>query len=229
MKNILLSLILSLSTLGAVSAAPETPTEVEAPQQDDFRSITQLLLKWGYFRDHKMWEELQDTFHPGGQINVTWYTGDIEGFVQGSIKMAKSGVKSMHVMYPSIVEIQGDRAIAITPTTISGRKEGDGPALDLTSAAQFFDFLEKKDNKWRISRRHAIYQKDRMDSLEPSFTFWLMSFFIDTDDYPSEYKYLAFGLEQGGLKIQPGQIVDNSDQSRALYREGKDWLAQEHP
>ena len=132
-------------------------------------------------------------------------------------------------MYPSIVDIQGDRAIAITPTTISGRKEGDGPALDLTSSAQFFDFLEKKDHRWRISRRHAIYQKDRMDSLEPSFVFWLMSFFIDTDAYPTEYKYLAFGLEQGGLKIQPGQIVDNSDQSRALYQEGKDWLAQERP
>lgn len=56
-----------------------------------------------------------------------------------------------------------------------------------------------------------------------------MSFFIDTDDSPTEYKYLTFGLEQGGLEIQPGQIVDNSDQSRALYQEGKDWLAQERP
>jgi hypothetical protein len=31
----------------------------------------------------------------------------------------------------------------------------------------FFDLLEKRGNVWRIVKRTAVYEKDRMDSVDP--------------------------------------------------------------
>ncbi len=189
----------------------------------DRSDIGQVINKWGYFRDHGLWDELRSTFHPGGEIKVTWYIGSFDGFVDASIGMAEGGAKSAHIMKPSIIDVVGDRAFAITPASITARAN-PGVEVDLDSNAMFFDFLERRSGEWRFTRRVAVYQKDRLDSVGPSFQFWLMSFFLDTDKFDPAYKYLGAAMEAQGYEVQPGQIVDHTDESRALYREGQDWL-----
>ena len=63
-----------------------------------------------------------------------------------------------------------------------------------------------------------------MDSVLPSLKFWLMSWFIDTSEFDPAYKFLGAALEVQGFPIQPGQIVDNTEESRALFAEGQAWL-----
>ncbi|EIT70595.1 nuclear transport factor 2 family protein [Hydrocarboniphaga effusa] len=228
---ILSAFLLTLSFgLGPVNAA-ETHRALSTPNVNatyQARSdIGQLILKWGYFRDHGMWSDLLDTFHHDGEIQVSWFKGKFPGFVEASRAMAQSGAASSHVMKPSIIDIAGDRAIAITPVTIQARARGPlGIELDVSSEAQFFDFVEKRADVWRIARRLCIYQKDRMDSVGPSLRFWLIGFFIDEDAYDPAYRYLALSLSQKGYAIQPGQIVDNTDESRALFVEARRWLSQ---
>lgn len=192
---------------------------------EDRSDIAQLLLRWGYYRDHNLWEELAQTFHADGEIQVTWYRGTFSGFVQASKDMARRGQRSTHVMQPSIIELQGDRAIAITPVSILGRAAvRKGVELDMTSYAQFFDFLERRAGEWRILRRVCIYQKDRIDSVLPSLKFWLMSWFMPTAKFDPAYRNLAMVLSRAGYTIEPGQVVDNTEGSRALYEEGQRWL-----
>jgi hypothetical protein len=192
---------------------------------EDRSDISQLILRWGYYRDHAMWDELLATFHADGEIQVTWYAGKFAGFVEASKAMAKRGVKSMHVMKPSIIDIEGDRAIAITPVSILGRATATlGVEVDMTSDAQFFDFLERRSGEWRISRRICIYQKDRMDSVQPSLKFWLLSWFMPTQKFDPAYKHLGMVLSKAGYTIRPDQVVDNTDASRRLYEEGQRWL-----
>ncbi len=194
---------------------------------EDRSDISQLILRWGYYRDHGMWNELLETFHSDGEIQVTWYVGKFDGFVEASKEMAKRGVSSIHVMKPSIIDIERDRAIAITPVSIMGRATAAlGVELDMTSGAQFFDFLERRSGEWRISRRICIYQKDRMDSVGPSLKFWLMSFIMPTDKFDPAYKHLGMVLSKAGYAIQPGQVVDNTEASRRLYEHGQRWLRQ---
>ncbi|MBS4089815.1 nuclear transport factor 2 family protein [Pseudomonas rustica] len=192
----------------------------------DISEISQLLLNWGFFRDHKMWDELRSTFVDDGIIHLTWYVGSIQGFVEGSKAMSKSPVKTMHVMKPSIVDVNGDRAIAITPASIMARAEVASPGLDLTSEALFYDFIVKDNGIWKISRRYCIYQKDRLDSIEPSLVFWFKSLWMDTSQFDPAYKYLGFMLGKSGFAVQPGQYVDNTEPTRQLYAEGKSWLAE---
>lgn len=207
----------------ALSVTQTLPVAQDPSVYESRSDIGQLINKWGYFRDHDLWDELRATFHPGGEIQVTWYIGSFDGFVDASIGMAEGGAKSAHIMKPSIIDVVGDRAFAITPASITGRGDA-GVEVDLNSYAMFFDFLERKGGEWRFTRRVAVYQKDRMDSVGPSFRFWLMSFFLDTDKFDPAYKHLGAAMEAQGYEILPGQIVDHSDESRALYREGQDWL-----
>jgi hypothetical protein len=62
-----------------------------------------------------------------------------------------------------------------------------------------------------------------MDTVLPSFRFWLMSWFIDTETYDPAYKFLGGALAMQGYTIGP-QVVDNTDASRALYAEGQIWV-----
>jgi len=219
MKRSLLSLLVLTLFFGSNAFADaNTPTV-----QEDRSDISQLVYRWGFYRDHGMWDELLDTFHPDGEIQVTWYIGKFSGFVEASIGMAEGGAVSSHIMKPPIIDVVGARAISMTPASITARAN-PGVELDLTSNAYFFDFLERRSGEWKITRRICVYQKDRMDSLLPSLKFWIMSWFIDTDKFDPAYQFLGAALEGQGFPVQPGQIVDNTDASRALYQEGQDWL-----
>lgn len=221
------SIVSGFLMISLLFSASAMSNKSERLMQQDHTQISQLILRWGYFRDHSMWPELADTFHSDGEIKLTWYIGKFSGFVARSKDMADGGVTSMHVMNPSIIDINGDRAIAITPVAIIARgKAGPIGEIDLTSRAQFVDQLERRSGQWRISKRVCVYQQDRIDSVLPSFKFWLLSLFMDTDEFDPAYKFLGMMLTKAGYPIQAGQVVDNTDAARALYANGQQWLRQ---
>lgn len=215
--------LLSFVILASLVSCENAIAEEYAPTNHQARSdISQLMYKWGFYRDHGMWNELRNTFHPDGTIQVTWFIGEFSDFVDASIKMAEGGIESIHIMKPSIVDVVGDRAIAITPASITARAN-PGVEIDLSSEAYFFDFVERRNGEWKILRRVAVYQKDRIDSVYPSIRFWVMSWFLNTDDFHPAYKFLGAAMSQQGYTVHP-QVVDKTDESRALYAEGQSWL-----
>jgi len=210
-----------LTAVGAQALEEELAMGGEDARED----ISQLILHWGYYRDHGLWDRLAETFHPDGEIQVTWYRGPFSGFVEASRAMAAGGSRSTHVMFPPVIDLQGERAIAITPVEIRGRASvALGVEVDMTSEARFFDFVEKRAGQWRILRRVCVYQKDRIDSVLPSLRFWLMGLFMPTGKFDPAYKHLGMVLEKAGFEIQPDQVVDNTAAARALYEEGQAWL-----
>jgi hypothetical protein len=81
--------------------------------------------------------------------------------------------------------------------------------------------LENRGDGWRILKRVTIYEKDRIDSVEPSFLFWLGSLFTNFDKYSSAYKHLAYGLEKSGFTIVDNLAVHGSIRVAKLYEEGQ--------
>ena len=47
----------------------------------------------------------------------------------------------------------------------------EGIAADLTSHARFLDRLEKRNGAWKLVERAAVYERDRLDPVEPSAAF----------------------------------------------------------
>ena len=44
----------------------------------------------------------------------------------------------------------------------------DGVLVDVICWGRFYDFFEKRDGRWAIVRRQPIYEKDRLDPVDPS-------------------------------------------------------------
>ena len=67
---------------------------------------------------------------------------------------------------PSI--LSGTRAIAQTKMTISQRAKVEDVLCDVVCTGRFYDFFEKRADRWGLVLRQPIYEKDRLDPLDPS-------------------------------------------------------------
>lgn len=191
--------------------------------QDEIE-IARLIVNWGFFRDQGRWQELLDTFHAEGTIAVSWYRGSFDGFVKASEKMAQNNVASKHLIFPPRIAIRGHKAISEANAVIMARAKIGPLEIDVTSYARFHDLAEKRDGQWRILKRTAIYEKDRLDSVRPSLLFWLASLFMNFKQYPEAYRHLAYGLERQGYKIMPDIPVDGSMEASQIYENAEKWL-----
>lgn len=94
--------------------------------------------------------------------------------------------------------------------------------IDLTTYARFYDLLEKREGGWRIIKRTAIYEKDRVDCVQPSLLFWIASLFINLKKYPNACRFTGFALEKAGYEISKNIVEDPSEELKLLYKEGDD-------
>jgi SnoaL-like domain len=193
---------------------------------DDAAQIKQNVANFA-FRDQARWDELRDLFHPDGTIAVTWYTGPIAGFIEGSKKMTASGrAQTKHWVGASRTEIAGDRALCDTDVVIMARSKLAGVEVDITAFARFFDRFERRaDRIWRVARRIAVYEKDRLDPVAPSFRFPILYRLAGFSRYPASYKHLAAGLVRAGQKINTDIVEAGAPAEQELWRAARAWLA----
>jgi hypothetical protein len=191
----------------------------------DIAEIQQNVANFAY-RDQQRWDELRDLFHPDGTIAVTWYSGPIAGFVEGSKKMTASGrSKTKHLVGGARTEVNGDRAICDTDVVIMARSKLAGVEVDVTSYARFFDRFERRaDRVWRIVRRIAVYEKDRMDPVSPSLIFPILYALGRFSRFPAAYKHLAAGLVRAGHTINGDIVEAGTPAEQELWRAARAWL-----
>ena len=69
---------------------------------------------------------------------------------------------------------------------------------DVVCTGRFYDFFEKVGGKWLMVRRQPIYEKDRMDPVDPAATVKLDPAVLAK--YPEGYRHLAYLQAQVGYK-----------------------------
>ena len=74
----------------------------------------------------------------------------------------------LHFLGGSSIEVAGDRAVSQTKMTISQRGPVDGVVCDVVCTGRFYDFVERRDGRWAIVLRQPIYEKDRIDPVDPA-------------------------------------------------------------
>ena len=124
------------------------------------------------FRDQGKWKELRATFTPDGHISVSWFRGPFEQFVERCRASSTPAIPGRGIIcLPPAIKVAGDRAVAETSVIIRVRQTFNGIAVDLTSCSRFLDRLERHAGGWLIAERAAIYERDRLDPVEPSAAF----------------------------------------------------------
>ena len=193
---------------------------------DELR-IRQTLERWALWRDAGDWVRFVTVWHPDGRMVATWFQGPFADFIRVTQEGWAKGVSILHFLGGSAIEVNGDRAIAQTKMTISqrGMVEGtEGQVLcDVLCTGRFYDFVEKHEGQWKLLHRQPIYEKDRIDPVNPAATVTL-----DADrlaQFPEGYRHLAYIQTHIGYTVKldmpmlKGPVVDE------LYRRGERWLA----
>ena len=191
--------------------------------RDDKQACAELIAAWGLYRDQGRWAELLATFAPDGEIAVSWFRGPFRDFVERCRQAFAAGGRSKHLIWPSTVRLNGDRAVAETSIAILVRQEIDGLLVDLTSQGRFLDRLERRE-RWMIIERAAIYEQDRLDPVEPSDAFDAMMKAADVAKFPAAYRYMAFRLLAAGRALALPVHCDGAAETGELYARYDSWL-----
>jgi hypothetical protein len=189
----------------------------------DKLAIREAVENWVVFRDAGMWDRFETVWHDGGWMTATWFQGPYRDFIAISKKSFDAGVNILHQLGGWTCDVAGERAISQTKMTILQRGHINGIPVDVTCWGRFYDFFEKRDGRWAIVRRQPIYEKDRLDPVDPSAVL-----FLDPEllaKFPEGYQHLAYLQARVGFDVKEalpgvrGAAVDK------LYAEGKAWLA----
>ncbi|TMG87780.1 MAG: nuclear transport factor 2 family protein [Betaproteobacteria bacterium] len=154
---------------------------------------------------------------------ATWFQGSAERFIEVSREGWNKGVSILHFLGGSAIDVAGARAIAQTKMTISQRASVDGVACDVVCTGRFYDFLEKRDDKWAIVLRQPIYEKDRIDPLDPGAQLTLDPALLA--QFPEGYCHLAYLQTKIGFTVKRDMPMLKGPAVECLYADGADWLA----
>ena len=186
-------------------------------------AIRDLLENWVVWRDAGDWERFRTVWHDDGRMMATWFQGTADEFIAVSRKGFENGVRILHFLGGTSIDLAGDRAIAQTKMTISQRAEVESVACDVVCTGRFYDFLEKRDGKWGVVLRQPIYEKDRLDPIDPARIPKLDRDVLE--GFPEGYRHLAY-LQTGiGYTVKRDMPGLTGPAVTALYGRGKAWLA----
>ena len=197
-------------------------TDIEA--MHDRLLIRELVENWAIWRDSLDWERFRTCWHADGRMMATWFQGTPDEFIEMNRQGFDKGVRILHFLGGTSVEIAGDRAVAQTRMTISQRAPVEDVVCDVVCTGRFFDLIERRDDgPWAVYLRQPIYEKDRLDAVDPAERPTLdrerlMSF-------PVGYRHLAYLQDGIGYPVKSDMPGLTGPEVDALYARGRTWLS----
>jgi hypothetical protein len=186
-------------------------------------AIRDLIENWAVWRDAGDWDRFATVWHEDGWMSATWFQGPAADFIRVSQEGWNKGVSILHFLGGMSIELAGTRAISQTKMTISQRGPVHGVECDVVCTGRFFDFLEKRHSKWGVVRRQPIYEKDRLDPVNPAATLKLDE--AKLMQFPIGYRHLAYIQEEIGYHVKRDMPGLRGAEVEALYAQGHEWLS----
>jgi SnoaL-like domain len=195
----------------------EDPAAIE-----DKRQIRELVENWAVWRDALMWKQFRTVWHDDGRMMATWFQGTADEFIRVSQEGYERGVRILHFLGGSSIELAGIRAVAQTKMTISQRAPVDGVICDVVCTGRFYDFFEKRSGRWGLVLKRLVYEKDRLDPVDPSAKLSLDHDLLKS--FPEGYRHLAYLQTKIGYKVKMDMAGLEGPELDALYAQGARWL-----
>jgi hypothetical protein len=188
--------------------------------------LRDLVENWAVWRDAGHWDRFRTVWHDDGVMNATWFQGPVDDFIRVSREGFERGVSILHFLGGCSIDLNGPRAVAQTKMTISQRGVVHDVAVDVVCTGRFYDFFERREGRWGLVWRQPIYEKDRMDAVDPSATLSLDSSLLER--FPAGYRHLAYLQSMVGYTVKPDMPGLVGLEVEALYDQGRRWLTREH-
>ena len=192
------------------------------PDLVDRLAIRDLIENWAVWRDAGDWERFAGVWHDDGVMMATWFQGPAAEFIRVTREGWARGVSILHFLGGTSIDLAGDRAVAQTKMTISQRAEVHGVACDVVCTGRFHDFLEKRAGRWGLVLRQPIYEKDRIDPIDPAARLELDAALLS--QFPPGYRHLAYLQTEIGFTVKTDMHGLMGPEVEALYGSGRAWL-----
>ena len=189
---------------------------------EDKRAIRELVENWALWRDARLWDRFRTVWHADGRMMATWFQGSFEEFIKVNDEGWARGVRILHFLGGSTVDVRGHRAIAQTKMTISQRAAVDGVLCDVVCTGRFYDFFERRDGRWGLVLRQPIYEKDRLDPVDPAARLVLDQELLRR--FAEGYRHLAYLQTRIGYRVKSDMPGLEGAELDALYARGARWL-----
>lgn len=189
----------------------------------DRLAIREVVDNWVLWSDAGNWERFATVWHNDGWMTATWFQGPAAEFQKARRAGFERGVSIIHFLGGTAIELAGERAIAQTKMTINQRAAVDGVIVDAVCTGRFYDFFAKRRERWAIVRRQPIYEKDRLDPVEPGRKLELDATLLAK--FPEGYRHLGYLQTKAGFQVRLGLPGVRGPEVEKLYGEGAAWLA----
>jgi hypothetical protein len=189
---------------------------------DSRRTIRDLVESWAVWRDAGDWERLRTAWHDDGRMQATWFQGSADGFIEANRQGWARGVRILHFLGGSSIDMAGRRALSQTKMTISQRAEVHGVLCDVVCTGRFYDFFDRRDGHWGLVLRQPIYERDRLDPVDPSAELALERSLLER--FPEGYRHLAYLQTQVGYDVKRDMPGLEGPEVEELYAHGAGWL-----
>jgi len=203
-----------------------TATQVESETLGrllDRQEIEDLIRLERFWRDRWEWDRLAACYTGDSRVKTTWFEGTGQEFTEASRLMAERGRRSTHLITPTHIRINGDRALSESLMEIHSRTVFDGVAADATMYGRFFSRVRRTSDGWRLVSFDGIYTKTVVTPVNPND-----SVPIDWDEmsrYRQSYQLWAYMLTRAGYSVTDSELGDDRpDLLEAFYRAAEHWL-----
>ena len=195
----------------------------------DEHEINTVLSEWAFARDAGDWDILSNCFHADATINISWFCGLASDFVERSKGMLadfKPGEHGKHLIGRARIRVEGNRATSECHAELLRRVVGDPFDFDAITWGRFFDLFERReDGVWRIARRTMVYEKDRLDPVNPADVPAGYFEAMDLSAYPPACQILCYRLSLIGRAPMENIVQSGSEAEAQLKQEAVSWLS----
>jgi hypothetical protein len=191
----------------------------------DRLTLRDLVENWAVWRDAGDWDRFLTVWHDDGFMCATWFQGPAPDFIRVSREGWEKGVSILHFLGGCSIDLEGDRAITQTKMTISQRAAVHDVVCDIVCTGRFYDFWERRAGRWGLVLRQPIYEKDRLDPLDPSAKLELDA--AKLNGFPVGYRHLAYAQEAIGYRVKRDMPGLTGPEVEKLYARGRAWLSVE--
>ncbi len=161
--------------------------------------IRELIENWVVWRDAGDWDRFATVWHDDGWMMTTWFQAPARDFIARSRAGFENGLKVLHLLGGTSVEVVGSRAVAHTKMEIIQRAEVHGVEVDVRCQGRFVDALENRGGRWGIVLRQPVYELDAMRAVDPSARLVLDEELLSR--FPEGYRHLAYLQVHQGMDV----------------------------
>jgi SnoaL-like domain len=193
-----------------------------AEERDDKLAIREVIENWVIWRDSGQWDLFKTVWHEGARMHATWFQGSFEDFIANARQSWGRGGVSCHFLGGTSIRLKGSRAIAQTKMKIDTRGKAEDVLCDIVCTGRFYDFLEKRAGRWAILLRQPIYEKDRLDAVDPAAAPRLDPQLLGS--FPEGYRHLAYVQAKAGFPVKRDMPGLHGPEVERLYAAGAKFL-----